>query len=285
MQDKNVLFWREVTCLLSTKFKFSDFITAQTSAADHLICFYYQLNYTWTHLFCFFFNLFSFFSSVHDIILVITFLLIYLLCVDPCIAMLSRLLTVFFLVFIWQTDKRDSQSNGCLTGFEVLLHKQLKGKQMQKEMAEFVRERYRLRGKNLVDVSVSVSVFTFLLFLSPPGCNQETTVNSESNITLPLFFVLINMPSNIAQHPWKMRMENQIVKKALCFPSQDKDRRGVRQESVQALADPSRQPGRRVSDLRPGENLTKTQNASSCCLVHTEQGLSMTLKAATISWL
>lgn len=72
-------------------------------------------------------------------------------------------------------------------------------------------------------------------------------------------------------------------KKALCFPSQDKDRRGVRQESVQALADPPRQPGRRVSDLRPGENLTKTQNASSCCLVHTEQGLSMTLKAATIS--
>lgn len=45
-------------------------------------------------------------------------------------------------VFISQTDKKDTQGNGCLTGFEVLLHKQLKGKQMQKEMAEFVRERY-----------------------------------------------------------------------------------------------------------------------------------------------
>lgn len=124
-----------------------------------------ELHLNTSFVFVFFKNLFLFFCSVHDVILVIIFLLIYLLCVDPCIALLSHLLTVFFLVFIWQTDKRDSQSNGCLTGFEVLLHKQLKGKQMQKEMAEFVRERYRLRGKTLV--SVSVSVFTFLFFYHP----------------------------------------------------------------------------------------------------------------------
>lgn len=46
-----------------------------------------------------------------------------------------------FVVLIMQTDKKDPQGNGCITGFEVLLQKQLKGKQMQKEMAEFVRER------------------------------------------------------------------------------------------------------------------------------------------------
>ena len=40
-----------------------------------------------------------------------------------------------------QTDKKDPQGNSCITGFEVLLQKQLKGKQMQKEMAEFIRER------------------------------------------------------------------------------------------------------------------------------------------------
>ncbi|KAG7236462.1 hypothetical protein INR49_000940 [Caranx melampygus] len=42
--------------------------------------------------------------------------------------------------YFW-TDKKDPQGNGCITGFEVLLQKQLKGKQMQKEMAEFIRER------------------------------------------------------------------------------------------------------------------------------------------------
>lgn len=52
----------------------------------------------------------------------------------------SRVLVVFIL----QTDKKDPQGNGYITGFEVLLQKQLKGKQMQKEMAEFIRERYRI---------------------------------------------------------------------------------------------------------------------------------------------
>ncbi|KAG9343688.1 hypothetical protein JZ751_013066 [Albula glossodonta] len=39
-----------------------------------------------------------------------------------------------------KADKRDPQGGTGVTGFEVLLQKQLKGKQMQKEMAEFVRE-------------------------------------------------------------------------------------------------------------------------------------------------
>ncbi|XP_034050026.1 LOW QUALITY PROTEIN: growth arrest-specific protein 7-like [Thalassophryne amazonica] len=45
--------------------------------------------------------------------------------------------------YFW-ADKKDLQGNGCITGFEVLLQKQLKGKQMQKEMAEFIRERIKI---------------------------------------------------------------------------------------------------------------------------------------------
>lgn len=49
-------------------------------------------------------------------------------------------------VFEWrshppQTDKKDPQGTTSVAGFEVLLQKQLKGKQMQKEMAEFIHER------------------------------------------------------------------------------------------------------------------------------------------------
>uniref|UniRef100_A0A668A7H1 Growth arrest specific 7 n=1 Tax=Myripristis murdjan TaxID=586833 RepID=A0A668A7H1_9TELE len=57
--------------------------------------------------------------------------------------------------YFW-TDKKDPQGNGCITGFEVLLQKQLKGKQMQKEMAEFVRERIKIEeeyAKNLSKLS------------------------------------------------------------------------------------------------------------------------------------
>uniref|UniRef100_A0A8C5GME8 Growth arrest-specific protein 7-like n=1 Tax=Gouania willdenowi TaxID=441366 RepID=A0A8C5GME8_GOUWI len=42
--------------------------------------------------------------------------------------------------YFW-SDKKDPQAT---TGFDVLLHKQLKGKQMQKEMAEFIRERIKI---------------------------------------------------------------------------------------------------------------------------------------------
>ncbi|XP_022599254.1 growth arrest-specific protein 7-like isoform X2 [Seriola dumerili] len=55
-----------------------------------------------------------------------------------------------------QADKKDPQGNGCITGFEVLLQKQLKGKQMQKEMAEFIRERIKIEeeyAKNLSKLS------------------------------------------------------------------------------------------------------------------------------------
>ncbi|XP_033930615.1 growth arrest-specific protein 7-like isoform X1 [Pseudochaenichthys georgianus] len=45
--------------------------------------------------------------------------------------------------FFW-ADKKDPQGTSCLTGFEVLLQKQLKGKQIQKEMAEFIRERIKI---------------------------------------------------------------------------------------------------------------------------------------------
>uniref|UniRef100_A0A8D3D1J8 Growth arrest specific 7 n=1 Tax=Scophthalmus maximus TaxID=52904 RepID=A0A8D3D1J8_SCOMX len=57
--------------------------------------------------------------------------------------------------YFW-TDKKDPQGNGCITGFEVLLQKQLKGKQMQKEMAEFIRERIKIEeeyAKNLSKLS------------------------------------------------------------------------------------------------------------------------------------
>ncbi|KAI1884264.1 hypothetical protein AGOR_G00224650 [Albula goreensis] len=57
--------------------------------------------------------------------------------------------------YFW-ADKRDPQGGTGVTGFEVLLQKQLKGKQMQKEMAEFVRERIKIEeeyAKNLSKLS------------------------------------------------------------------------------------------------------------------------------------
>ncbi|XP_062447455.1 growth arrest-specific protein 7 isoform X4 [Rhea pennata] len=57
--------------------------------------------------------------------------------------------------YFW-ADKKDSQGNNTVSGFEILLQKQLKGKQMQKEMAEFIRERIRIEeeyAKNLSKLS------------------------------------------------------------------------------------------------------------------------------------
>uniref|UniRef100_A0A3Q3ENY7 Growth arrest specific 7 n=1 Tax=Kryptolebias marmoratus TaxID=37003 RepID=A0A3Q3ENY7_KRYMA len=57
--------------------------------------------------------------------------------------------------FFW-ADKKDPQGNGSISGFEVLVQKQLKGKQMQKEMAEFIRERIKIEeeyAKNLSKLS------------------------------------------------------------------------------------------------------------------------------------
>ncbi|KAM9462348.1 growth arrest-specific protein 7 isoform 2-T2 [Clarias gariepinus] len=57
--------------------------------------------------------------------------------------------------YFW-ADRKDPQGNASITGFEVLLQKQLKGKQMQKEMADFMRERIRIEeeyAKNLLKLS------------------------------------------------------------------------------------------------------------------------------------
>uniref|UniRef100_A0A8C7D8G4 Growth arrest specific 7 n=1 Tax=Oncorhynchus kisutch TaxID=8019 RepID=A0A8C7D8G4_ONCKI len=57
--------------------------------------------------------------------------------------------------YFWM-DKKDPQGTSCISGFEVLLQKQLKGKQMQKEMAEFIRERIKIEeeyAKNLAKLS------------------------------------------------------------------------------------------------------------------------------------
>ncbi|XP_026855489.2 growth arrest-specific protein 7-like isoform X2 [Electrophorus electricus] len=57
--------------------------------------------------------------------------------------------------YFWM-DRKDPQGNTSITGFEVLLHKQLKGKQMQKETAEFMRERIKIEeeyAKNLLKLS------------------------------------------------------------------------------------------------------------------------------------
>ncbi|XP_041754080.1 growth arrest-specific protein 7 [Coregonus clupeaformis] len=57
--------------------------------------------------------------------------------------------------YFWM-DKKDSQGTSSISGFEVLLQKQLKGKQMQKEMAEFIRERIKIEeeyAKNLSKLS------------------------------------------------------------------------------------------------------------------------------------
>ncbi|XP_074168176.1 growth arrest-specific protein 7 isoform X2 [Sminthopsis crassicaudata] len=57
--------------------------------------------------------------------------------------------------YFW-ADKKDPQGNGTMAGFEILLQKQLKGKQMQKEMSEFIRERIKIEeeyAKNLAKLS------------------------------------------------------------------------------------------------------------------------------------
>ncbi|XP_020821556.1 growth arrest-specific protein 7 isoform X1 [Phascolarctos cinereus] len=57
--------------------------------------------------------------------------------------------------YFW-ADKKDPQGNGTVAGFEILLQKQLKGKQMQKEMSEFIRERIKIEeeyAKNLAKLS------------------------------------------------------------------------------------------------------------------------------------
>ncbi|XP_015976779.2 growth arrest-specific protein 7 isoform X2 [Rousettus aegyptiacus] len=57
--------------------------------------------------------------------------------------------------YFW-ADKKDPQGNGTVAGFELLLQKQLKGKQMQKEMSEFIRERIKIEeeyAKNLAKLS------------------------------------------------------------------------------------------------------------------------------------
>uniref|UniRef100_A0A8C7NV48 Growth arrest specific 7 n=1 Tax=Oncorhynchus mykiss TaxID=8022 RepID=A0A8C7NV48_ONCMY len=57
--------------------------------------------------------------------------------------------------YFWE-DKKDPQGTSSISGFEVLLQKQLKGKQMQKEMAEFIRERIKIEeeyAKNLSKLS------------------------------------------------------------------------------------------------------------------------------------
>ncbi|XP_043439054.1 growth arrest-specific protein 7 isoform X5 [Prionailurus bengalensis] len=57
--------------------------------------------------------------------------------------------------YFW-ADKKDPQGNGTMAGFELLLQKQLKGKQMQKEMSEFIRERIKIEeeyAKNLAKLS------------------------------------------------------------------------------------------------------------------------------------
>ncbi|XP_036004639.1 growth arrest-specific protein 7a [Fundulus heteroclitus] len=59
--------------------------------------------------------------------------------------------------YFW-ADKKDPQGTTHVTGFEVLLQKQLKGKQLQKEMAEFIHERIKIEeeyAKNLSKLSLS----------------------------------------------------------------------------------------------------------------------------------
>lgn len=59
--------------------------------------------------------------------------------------------------YFW-TDKKDPQGGACIPGIEVLLQKQLKGKTLQKEMAEFFHERIKIEeeyAKNLSKLSLS----------------------------------------------------------------------------------------------------------------------------------
>lgn len=69
--------------------------------------------------------------------------------------------------YFW-ADKKDPQGGACIPGIEVLLQKQLKGKSLQKEMAEFIHERIKIEeeyAKNLSKLS-----------LSPLAAQEEGTV-------------------------------------------------------------------------------------------------------------
>ena len=67
-----------------------------------------------------------------------------------------------------QADKKDPQCGACMPGFEILLQKQLKGKQMQKEMSEFVHERY---GSTANPLALKRDVFPALALLTVIGCS------------------------------------------------------------------------------------------------------------------
>lgn len=111
----------------------------------------------------------------------------------------SRVLPVFIL----QSDKRDTQGNGCITGFEVLLQKQLKGKQMQKEMAEFIRERYQ---------RFSSAISPYLFFHTSSLVTMKTIQLSLKQTISSFFFLLIHVHHCVAQRR-KTHMETVRLRK------------------------------------------------------------------------
>ncbi|XP_018431261.1 PREDICTED: growth arrest-specific protein 7, partial [Nanorana parkeri] len=86
-----------------------------------------------------------------------------------------------------QADKKDPQGNTSVTGFEELLQKQLKGKQMQKEMAEFIRERIKIEeeyAKNLAKLSQNSLAFQEEGTLGEAWAQLKKSLTDEAEVHL-----------------------------------------------------------------------------------------------------
>uniref|UniRef100_UPI00359003B1 growth arrest-specific protein 7-like isoform X2 n=1 Tax=Myxine glutinosa TaxID=7769 RepID=UPI00359003B1 len=86
--------------------------------------------------------------------------------------------------YFW-ADRRDSQGAVLHTGFEVLLSKQLRGRQMAKEMAEFVRERIRIEeeyAKALSKLSLNTLASQEEGTLGKAWAQLKKSLTSESEV-------------------------------------------------------------------------------------------------------
>ncbi|MBZ3869767.1 Growth arrest-specific protein 7 [Sciurus carolinensis] len=84
-------------------------------------------------------------------------------------------------------DKKDTQGNSTMAGFELLLQKQLKGKGMQKEMSEFVQGRRKIEEKytnNLAKLSQNLLAAQEEGFLGEAWVQVKKSLADEAEVYL-----------------------------------------------------------------------------------------------------
>ncbi|MBZ3883355.1 Growth arrest-specific protein 7 [Sciurus carolinensis] len=105
--------------------------------------------------------------------------------------------------YFW-ADKKDPQGNSTMAGFELLLQKQLKGKQMQKEMSEFVQGRRKIEekyAKNLAKLSQSSLAAQEECFLGEAWAQEKKSLADEAEVHLKFIAKLIASPHKAAERP------------------------------------------------------------------------------------